>query len=181
MRITNLIFLFPIILYGCGKSHDNISGQVLSDTVMSHYNPLEYNLDYEIPFPHYSIVARRDNLPENVSMCIVDTMTNVSILLFKLHSTPKDTEAATRLVKLITKQNNGEFEIQSSYQITKSRFLNTCAWNFRVSLNLSDQTNTIPVTFYGYIFNNLALVATAYSDTASADYFAPYINGLKTR
>lgn len=179
--MRHLLFgmVFLLLLVGCSSKGDSVNDNGYADTIVTTFVIDKCNLRYDLPYPRNSIVAPHDRLTDKMSMCIVDTLTNVSVLLLNFPDTPKDYQEAEKIVNLISGQNPIGYIASTTHQINKSTFLDMPAWKFEVSLLLKNVSDSIPVTFCGYIFENMGFVVTVPSDSVSNDFVSPYINGLK--
>lgn len=167
---------FSLLLFGvasCKSNEGNNSEKSMSDTILVDAP----DLYYVIPNPKTSIVASQGQLPKHVAMCVVDTQTNVSVMLLNLVANVSDSVGANRIVGMITSQNDAPDCMILEDQIRQTDFLNKQAWNFNHIIQLSNAMDTIMVTFYGYVFDNHAIVAT--KDTiAPHQFFDRYVLGL---
>lgn len=180
MRLTVIsVFLLTLSLISSCVSKPGVTADNRDSVVLSFDIP-RHGLSYGLPYPQRTIVAPRESLTDKVSMCVVDTTADVSVLLLNLQSFPQNYSEAEKTVQLVSRQSDVEYATSSSYDIRECEFLDTCAWNFDVSLVVRTAADSIGVKFYGYLFENMAFVVTApASDSITVDKMTPYITGLK--
>ncbi len=173
MRYTFYFFLLMIVLSGCTQNSQSDS---TDPTILI----AEYGLTYEVPFPQRSIIAPKDNLTDDITLCVVDTNNNVATFLLVLPKIPEDSLQADNVVKLICTQNIPEYRTSSIGKINECTFLDYPAWHFENCVTVKSDEDSLQVMFQGYIFKNLALVVTnKVEDSDKTIDVKPYINGLK--
>ncbi|MDE6378517.1 MAG: hypothetical protein K2K72_07220 [Duncaniella sp.] len=174
MRLLFLASLSLIFWIGCSSRSGNSTGNGSRVTLS------EYNLVYELPYPGNSVIAPADNLTDRVAMCVVDTLNDVSVLILNLPRVPQDSIEAENTVRLISQQNIPGYTVTSTESIGECEYLDRHAWNYETVMVLKNGTDSIRVMFYGYLFDDLALVVTTtVTDTIDREYLAPYVTGLK--
>ncbi len=177
MRSYVLIFislLLTVCVDSCNGRGDLSAGYDTSDIIIVDTT----GLYYEVPHIESSVIATPDQLPEQIAMCVLDTQTNVSVMLLNLVTHVTDSLGARRTVDMITSQGRKVDCLILEDKIRHTHFMNQLAWNFRHVISFFNRVDTVNVTFYGYVFGNHALVVT--KDTTDCDqFFDQYVQGLK--
>lgn len=170
MRISTLL-MFLVILCACSARPEQNGTE---DSILRISGT---DLLYEIPFPATSIVAEPDQLGTSLAMCVVDTLHEISALLFSLPNKPENQQEVEEVVRLISHQNTPGFTCTATDKIKECNYIGTSAWSFESIILLRNSQDSIKVLFNGRIFENKAFVVTA--NCTDSINFDPYIYGLK--
>ena len=171
--ITVLLFSF-----GCSSGSGDQGSKCIFDTVSSTCFINRYNLAYRIVRPDVSIVAPEQNLPDDILMCLVDTASGISVILIELDNEIKDRLSAADIMKQICSQRDSLKTVKIDESISECQFLDSDAWKFSKKIGVEVNSDTMRVLYSGYIFNRLAIVATALVDSVENNMLTPYLSGL---
>lgn len=172
------LLLFLLTFCACGGESCNHSELAYYDQSENIYRIPAKALSYRLPSPATSIVADPESLPEQLSMCVIDTATNAGVFLFNLAEWPKTKDDAESAVKQIAQQNNTDYDVAMDYDLAVCKYMNSPAWRFNVDLTMCGTDDTLAITYRGYMFGTLALVVSAETATLTDDIFHQYISGL---
>lgn len=178
-RILLLVLSSVLLLVSCIHHSSTQSETVTYDTTTNTLLIPTDKLAYSPPFPEQTIVASATSLPENILMCVVDTLSQISVTLINLDTTIDNLIAAHNAVMQITNQPNEITTLSLGENITECTFMDYDSWNFNKNLGLIIGSDTMRITYSGYLFKKLAIVATAPTDSTNSDVLNTYINCLR--
>lgn len=166
-------------LCACSKTGNSTSSHPYFNADEKVYYMPQQQLVYRLSDIESLVVADPQALPDQMSMCVVDTSAMVSVMLLNMPEFPTNQQEADRMVNLISAQDNTGYSVERETRFSQSTFLNAPAWNFDVRLRLTNDADTISVIYYGHIFNKAAIVTTVQSDTVPYMLLNNYIRSLQ--
>lgn len=180
-----VIMLFALLATACGGRKGNnealATGMNLSEAWNANegiYEIPDMNLAYIPPERNNTIIADPSSLPDNILMCMIDSVEQVSVNLIRLSSNVRRMDDAKHETEKIIHQNYQSPDESTPFTLDSCNFLNEKAWLFSSTLHVPLDSDSLNVIYTGYLFGNNALVVTAPESIAHEDLLN-YVRGLK--
>lgn len=173
--------IVTLIIFSC-CNRESKPGVGLYNSDGGVYSFYDEHFIYELPNPENCIVASPENLPEDILMCVIDTLSNVSMLLVELPMEVTTEKSAKDALNLITRQEDIQKVTHRQHKLSSCVLMGNDALNYRVDLGIEVEQDTLEVSYYGYLFGNKAFVVTSqYADSLPDSFFNTYSYGLKRK
>ncbi len=177
--IVHVALTLVCLTLSCKQGSGNQSGVPAYDSTTNTMVIPDHQLSYSIPAPENSIIASKQELPDNILMCVVDTASQISVLLIELDTPVTDRMSATDVVNRITVQPADIHVIIKKNSLSNCRYLGHESWRFDKTIGVISNGDTINVTYRGYIFGQLAITATIPSDSVGSNDIDKYFERLR--
>ena len=159
-----------------GKEDSRTDCMPVWDAPTGVYRIAARGIDYTPPYAGDVIVADPSELPPQLEMCLVDTAAGVSVSVLNLsHNIVGRLAAAGEVEKIIRQSPDAGYTIISQ-TVDSCRFMGLDSWCFNAVISIAAGNDSLSVHYCGYIFGNLAAVATSDADTPVS--LPLYLNGF---
>ena len=176
--MRNLIIITPFLLLllsiGCSRGSGRQEATYRWDSKTGIYQLPEYGVEFHIPNPETSIVAPPQNLPNNILMCVIDTISNISVTILKIDTNVDNQADANAVVDSITTQNPNVNTVTLNESTYRKSHIGHDSWRFIKNLHITSNQDTFNVVYSGYLFDGFAVVATG----DKIDKLDSYLNNL---
>ncbi len=176
--------VFAVFMSGCANGTKSSGKSSHIDRDRSMYVMDDMGLEYNLAPQNNRIIASSENLPEKFAMCVVDTVTQVSVTVLDFGkegvASKLEKNNVQAIVTDITQSNLGSrFEVRKN-ELHQASYLGKPAWHFKSEIAIGNPSEEIEVVYEGYIFDGsdglCAIVATGQNPSPD---LSPYLDRLR--
>lgn len=180
------VFFCLLLLCGCQGNRDHLKSDAYWDAQSCTYYLPAAGVMYSVPDTARVIIAAPEQLPDNILMCVVDTVNYDCVSMVRLDKATEGSisygYAASEINRIVRQENGVRYKI-TDRTIKRCEFNGSRAWDYSVNLSIAKDGDTISVMYSGCIFdaghNPYAFVVTRNMEQNDSAQSNHYIHNLK--